>query len=261
MFQSIDRRQMKAEARRLLRDAQVSAAGFFTLFLCLTTLMDVITTVADSALPVSSFLFFDTNPLSMFLSILSQLMGLVLGVGCYLYCMAIRRSERVEYLALFDGFSLVGKIILLYVVEYLFIVLWSMLFFIPGIIAMYRYRFAILNLCENPELDVMEALRLSKQQTYGYKLHLLALDLSYIGWALLASLPNLYFYYSDLLLPGYTLPGLQLPGVVQVLICGVFTILIAPHYLPQYETTEIGYFELAKQALDDRNMDAMNGSF
>ena len=71
----------------------------------------------------------------------------------------------MPYESLFDAFPFAGKVILLSIVEGIFIFLWSMLFVIPGIIAAYRYSFAMLNLCENPELGVMEALNLSKQQT------------------------------------------------------------------------------------------------
>ena len=59
---------------------------------------------------------------------------------------------------MFDGFSLVGKIILLYIVEFFFVLLWSILLLVPGIIAAYRYRFAIYNLCENPGIGLMEAI-------------------------------------------------------------------------------------------------------
>ena len=98
-------------------------------------------------------------------------------------------GRRAEYLTLFDGFSFVGKVILLNIVIYLFTFFWSLLFVIPGIIAAYRYRFALYNLYENPGIGVMEALNMSKQQTLGYKGQLFMLDLSYIGWLLLASLP------------------------------------------------------------------------
>ena len=60
-----------------------------------------------------------------------------------------------------------------------------MLFVIPGIIAVYRYSFAIWNLCQNPELGVMEALNRSKRQTIGYKGQLFGLHLSFIGWYLI----------------------------------------------------------------------------
>ena len=104
-----------------------------------------------------------------------------------LYCMAIRRGERAEYLTLFDGFSFVGKIILLDIISGFFIVLWSMLFLIPGVIAAYRYSFASFNLYENPGIGVMEALDMSKRQTLGYKSQLFTLDLSYLGWSLLSA--------------------------------------------------------------------------
>ncbi|MBQ5739171.1 MAG: DUF975 family protein [Oscillospiraceae bacterium] len=98
----------------------------------------------------------------------------------------------MPYGSLFDGFSFAGKIIGLTLVMALFVWLWSLLFIIPGIIAMYRYSFALYNLCENPELGVMEALELSKQQTRGYKMELFLLQLSFFGWALLASLPQTF---------------------------------------------------------------------
>ena len=69
--------------------------------------------------------------------------------------------------------------------------LWSLLFIIPGIIAGYRYRFALYNLCENPEMGVMEALNMSKAQTRGHKWELFVLDLSFLGWELLCTLPML----------------------------------------------------------------------
>ena len=102
-----------------------------------------------------------------------------------------------------------GKVILLNIVIYLFTFFWSLLFVIPGIIAAYRYRFALYNLYENPGIGVMEALNMSKQQTLGYKGQLFMLDLSYIGWLLLASLTSVvqtgYIYACIFQDPGYYL--------------------------------------------------------
>ena len=61
-----------------------------------------------------------------------------------------------------------------------------MLFVIPGIIAAYRYSFAMMNLCDDPGIGVMEALRRSKQQTDGNKGTLFLLTMSFLGWLLLA---------------------------------------------------------------------------
>ena len=86
---------------------------------------------------------------------------------------------------LFYGFSIAGKVILLEIVAGIFIFLWSLLLIIPGIIATYRYRFALYNLLENPDLGILEAINLSKEQTYGYKWQLFVLDLSFLGWLIL----------------------------------------------------------------------------
>ena len=182
MAQLIDRKQLKQQMKDLLRSAQVGARGMTLLYLalvCALNLTDSLTGLVNDGLP------------AMFVSILTSLLGMVLSAGFVLYCMAVRRCERAEYLTLFDGFSFVGRIILLNIVEYLFIFLWSLLFVIPGIIAAYRYRFALYDLYENPGIGVMEALEMSKQQTLGYKGQLFLLDLSYTGWYLLASLPSL----------------------------------------------------------------------
>ena len=249
MAQLIDRKQLKQQMKDLLRSAQVGARGMTLLYLalvCALNLTDSLTGLVNDGLP------------AMFVSILTSLLGMVLSAGFVLYCMAVRRGERAEYLTLFDGFSFVGKIILLNIVEYLFIFLWSLLFVIPGIIAAYRYRFALYDLYENPGIGVMEALEMSKQQTLGYKGQLFLLDLSYTGWYLLASLPALiqvgYIYAAVFQDPGCCLAdptrgyalSLPLPLPVQVLLGCLWPLAVALFYLPVYQCTELGYFDIAK---------------
>jgi len=70
----------------------------------------------------------------------------------------------------------------------LYIFLWSLLFIIPGIIKAYEYRLVPYLLAENPDMDYKEALELSKGTMYGQKMNAFVLDLSFIGWALLAAI-------------------------------------------------------------------------
>ena len=243
MAQQIDRKHLKQEMKELLRTAQVSPRGMACLYLGLVLVLNL----ADSFISIM-----DIGLPGTFVSILTGLMSMVLAAGFVMYCMAIRRGERAEYLTLFDGFSFVGKVILLNIVIYLFTLLWSMLFVIPGLIAAYRYRFALYNLYENPGIGVMEALEMSKRQTLGYKSQLFTLDLSYIGWAFLASLPSLvqifYIYVSILQDPMrvYAI-SLPLPFALQVLIGSVWPLMVQVFYLPAYQCTELGYFDIAKQ--------------
>lgn len=182
MPMQLDTGAIKAESRSLLRTGEVNPFRMTLFYLLITLVLDMINSgvsyMIDSAggFTVLSF---------SFVSILVGLVALVLNAGYYCYCFGILRREEMPYESLFDAFPFAGKVILLSIVEGVFIFLWSMLFVIPGIIAAYRYSFAMLNLCENPELGVMEALNLSKQQTFGYKWQLFVLQLSFIGWSLL----------------------------------------------------------------------------
>ena len=71
---------------------------------------------------------------------------------------------------------------------YIKIFLWSLLFFVPGVIAAYRYRFAVYNVLTDSSLSASEAIKLSCQQTNGIKGELFILDLSFIGWSILSSI-------------------------------------------------------------------------
>ena len=237
MAQLIDRKALKAQMKDLLRTAQVSAVGMTALYLALTLALNFADTVVgvsawDPLRTAGSSVF-----LNLFVSILTWMMGMVLGAGFVLYCMAVRRGERAEYITLFDGFSTVGRILGLNIVMSFFIVLWSMLFVIPGIIAAYRYRFALYNLLENPDMGILEALDRSKEQTYGYKGQLFLLDLSYLGWGVLAALPALVINYSvttqsmSALLANTQVAYTGLAALsteVTALVCGIWS-LVAPH--------------------------------
>lgn len=242
-FEHIDRKQCKWEAAELLREAQVSPKAMTALYMGLLIALNLFSSLVDSG-------FF-----SVFISILTTLLGTVLATGFVLYCMAVRRGERAEYLTLFDGFSFVGKLILLDILVSLFIFLWSLLFIIPGIIAAYRYSFAFYNLYEDPDIGVMEALEMSKRQTLGYKAQLFTLDLSYIGWNLLATAPALLLSIKvsqDLtMLMLYGIPAPEtyfgLPIFALNAIFGLWQLLVALFYYPNYICVQLDYFETAKR--------------
>ena len=249
----LDRAGRKAQARETLRSAQVSPKLFTALYLGLILLLNTVSLLATTNSGAASLL-------STFADILTSLAGVVLSAGFVLYCMAIRRGERAEYLTLFDGFSIVGKVIGLTIVTSAFIFLWSMLFVIPGIIASYRYHFALFNLLENPDLSIMEALNMSKQQTLGYKSQLFMLDLSYIGWNLLAGLPAyLYVSYAankvmmatvngvgpEVFLE--TLMSLAVQSIVIFLAAAVWSLVVQLFYQPNYQCVQLDYFDAAKR--------------
>lgn len=245
MTKPIDRAALKAQTRELLQTAQVSPKGMTALY-CICLFL----------LSLMEALFPGPELVSTFLSILTTLAGWILAAGFALYCMDIRRRERSEYAVLFDGFSFTGKIIALNIVINLFVFLWSMLFVFPGIIAYYRYSFALYNLYEDPEIDIMEALNLSKRQTQGYKMELFKLDLSYMGWILLSILPSLFFTSQAILTLGFSgmdpYAALAAPMPLwQILTTSAFVYALSIFYLPNYQCVQLAYFDAAKEDMPE----------
>ena len=69
-----------------------------------------------------------------------------------------------------------------------YIFLWSLLCFIPGIIKSYSYSMVPYIKSENPNLSAKRCIEISSTMTNGHKSDLFYLDLSFIGWLLLGGL-------------------------------------------------------------------------
>lgn len=67
----------------------------------------------------------------------------------------------------------------------LFTLLWSLLFIIPGIVAIYSYSMAPYILMENPDMTGMQAIKASKELMKGNRWRLFCLSFSFIGWNIL----------------------------------------------------------------------------
>jgi uncharacterized membrane protein len=68
----------------------------------------------------------------------------------------------------------------------LFLILWTLLFIIPGIIKTYEYRMIPYLLAEDPQLSFTQAKNLSRDMMQGEKWNAFVLDLSFILWELLS---------------------------------------------------------------------------
>ena len=61
----------------------------------------------------------------------------------------------------------------------------TLLLIIPGVIASMAFYLTPYILKDNPELSILDALRLSRKMMHGHKMQLFCLQLSFIGWGLL----------------------------------------------------------------------------
>ena len=135
-IRQLDRAAIRREARELIRTARVSPIKFTLLFLAVSLALSLLDTALTSLTGrIVGVAFVSVS----FASILIGLITQVLDAGYKCYCLGVHRREEMPYESLFDGFTFAGKVIALYIVEGFFVALWSMLFVIPGIIAVYRY--------------------------------------------------------------------------------------------------------------------------
>ena len=86
----------------------------------------------------------------------------------------------------FDCFKSFWPAFKLQFLQNLIVGLCALFFIVPGIIISYAYSQAMYILADNPEIGAREALRRSEKMMKGHKMELFVLDLSFIGWHLLA---------------------------------------------------------------------------
>ena len=111
-----------------------------------------------------------------------------ISIGHDRFCLKLVDGEQAQFEDLFSAFDIFGNAFVLNLLIVLKVFAWSLLFVIPGIIAAYRYSMATYIMAENPTIAPTEAIERSKALMDGRKGDLFCLDLSFIGWALLATL-------------------------------------------------------------------------
>lgn len=197
-----DRVSAKQEAKRTLRTARPSPLLMTLVYLLLTSgLSQVIGSfVANPFDQAVSYIVKGYDPMQvyayvfgggaaaigLFVSLILLFYSSIMAFGYAGYTLRLSRGEQGAFRDLIDGFNLAVKMVVLDLLTALFIMLWSMLFIIPGIIAAYRYSMAVYCLLDDPEISSMEALRRSKTLMRGQKFNFFVVQLSFFGWSLLA---------------------------------------------------------------------------
>lgn len=116
------------------------------------------------------------------------IIGGVLQMGYAKFLLKQHDGEEVNFRDLFSQFDHFGTGFLQNLLRGLYIVLWTLLLIIPGIIKMLSYSMTPFILAENPNLTASQAIDLSKQMMEGHKMDLFILNLTFIGWYLLNTL-------------------------------------------------------------------------
>ena len=109
-------------------------------------------------------------------------------LSIYNIYLALAMGKKPEVKDAFIGFSDFWSSFKVTFLVGLFTYLWSLLFVIPGIVKACSYSQAMYILAENPKMSAREAINRSKEMMEGHKMEYFVLNLSFIGWAILAPL-------------------------------------------------------------------------
>ncbi len=121
-------------------------------------------------------------------SIILLIIGGALELGAADFSLTVARGGEGRFEQIFDGFKYFTNALVAYLLRLLYVILWSLLFIIPGIIAALGYSMTFYILSDEPLMKAEDALRKSKQMMEGYKLKLFYLFLLFFLLGLLCIL-------------------------------------------------------------------------
>ena len=116
------------------------------------------------------------------------LIGGVLQMGYADFLLNQHDGKETDFNDLFSKFDFFGTGFAQRFLRNLYVLLWSLLFIIPGVIKGFAYAMTPFILAENPNMSASQAIRLSEDLMDGHKADLFILDLSFLGWNILAAL-------------------------------------------------------------------------
>ena len=139
----------------------------------------------DYAFSVSTI---SDSGVSLLFSILTiSITGILILAQCHLYNEYFKTLEKISFAEYLRGFTHWFKGALAGLWFTLWVVLWSFLFFIPGIVKAFSYSQMFFVLAENPKIGVAKAMQISKTLTKGFKADLFVMYISFFGWHFLST--------------------------------------------------------------------------
>lgn len=162
------------------------------------TKMDLYSLMYGTGVTMDSYLYssgmYSSMPSHSFLSdVYTLLVTGAFALGISIFFLAAFRRQIVRVSDIFLGFERFGKALGLMLFQTLFIVLWGLLFIVPGVIAAIRYSQAFFILADDPSKGIRQCMDESKMMMKGNKAKYFCLSISFIGWVLLTVLPMSIF--------------------------------------------------------------------
>lgn len=125
--------------------------------------------------------------IGLVLAVLYYVLGSVIQVGYAKFNLGLIDHESPAFETLFTYFPNWKTTAVSKLLRNIYVLLWSLLFIIPGLVASYSYAMTDYILAEHPELSASEAIARSKAMMEGNRWRLFCLEFSFIGWSILSA--------------------------------------------------------------------------
>ena len=116
------------------------------------------------------------------------LLMLPLGWGFIVMFLSLVRGAKLDFTTMFDGYKDFVRIFVTMLLRYIYVLLWTLLLIVPGIVKSLSYAMTDFIMKDDPEIKNNEAIEKSMAMMQGHKWDLFLLYLSFIGWGILAVL-------------------------------------------------------------------------
>ncbi|MGL5682901.1 MAG: DUF975 family protein [Marinifilaceae bacterium] len=174
--------------REIRRYAKATLANHWYYLFCTSCVYILIIGVCIIKPLASCFKQTDIFSIELLLCVLSLVFIFpALQYGYQIYFLNICRGENMTLRNLFDGFRNYIHVTLTYVLMSIYILLWSILLVVPGIIKIFSYALTIY-IMKDYGIRYNQAIELSIKMMRGNKWKLFLLCLSFTGWVLFAVL-------------------------------------------------------------------------
>ena len=111
-----------------------------------------------------------------------------MALGAAIFSLSISRGKEAMLEQIFQGFNNFSTAFITYLLVLLYVLLWTLLLIVPGIIAALGYSMSFYIIADDPLIKPQDALNKSKAMMNGYKLKLFYLCLRFFLLALLCIL-------------------------------------------------------------------------
>jgi uncharacterized membrane protein len=190
---------MKKGNKELMAEAKVALSGkwvlaiktFFVYWVVVSAisfLVMVLSVVFKTSLGVNA----QFGPIAAIINLLQLVNNFVVSpvmtFGFMYFFLLLSRGQTPELTDMFTGFNRILTIALTSFFKILFILLWSLLFIIPGILASLSYSQTFFILADDSSIGALDAIKKSKEMMYGHRNDYAYLLFRFFGLTLLCFL-------------------------------------------------------------------------